>query len=259
MAIAPATVIPSASSDAPSPGGLPASRTPPRNPAPVSDASAYRPTIVPTDFGTRIDAPRFPLVPGTTFVYDGGGEHTETTVTAKRRTIMGVSTVVVRDRVFEGSALIEDTEDYYAQDLAGNVWYFGEDTAECQDGKPGSRDGAWVGGVDGAQPGVVMLADARPDDRYRQEYLAGQAEDQARIVGTEPSVTVPAGTYANVLVTEEDTPLEPDVLEQKVYASGVGLVEERTIKGGSGLVRLTEIQTDAPTADTSPSFRPCQA
>ena len=102
-----------------------------------------------------------------------------------------------------------------------------------------------------------MLADPRPDDQYRQEYLAGEAEDQARVVGDEASVTVPAGTYQDVLVTEEVTPLEPDVLEQKVYATGVGLIEERTLKGGSGVVRLTEIRHADPGPAPSASFVPC--
>ena len=226
-----------------------------RNPAPIAEGAAYAPSIDASAFTSTVDHPLNPLRPGTTFIFDGAGEHTETTVTAKTRTIMGVPTTVVHDRVFEDGKLIEDTEDYYAQDGDGNVWYFGEDTAECEGGKPGSREGAWIAGEGGAQPGVVMLADPRPEDRYRQEYLAGHAEDLARVIGTEPSVTVPAGTYADVLVTEETTPLEPDLVEDKVYAAGVGLIEERTIKGGSGTVTLTEIRTGPP--DTT-KFAACQ-
>ena len=80
-----------------------------------------------------------PLFPGTIFRYEGGGERTETVVTERTHEVMGVPAVVVRDRVFEGSTLVEDTEDWYAQDAAGNVWYFGEDTAECQGGRIASR------------------------------------------------------------------------------------------------------------------------
>jgi hypothetical protein len=226
-----------------------------RNPAELVPGAEYGPAIDPAAFTTTIDNPRFPLIVGTTTVFDGGGEHTETTVTDKTRVVIGIEAVVVRDRVFEDDALIEDTEDYYAQDEAGNVWYLGEDTAECEEGKVTSTEGAWLAGVDGAQPGVQMLADPRPDDRYRQEFYAGEAEDQARIVGTEPSVTVPAGTYDDVLVIEETTPLEPDLLEQKVYASGVGPIEERTLKGGSGVVRLTSIATGS--GDVG-DFVPCR-
>lgn len=215
----------------------------PRNPAPVTEP--YEPLIDPNDFVMTIDNPYLPLPVGRTLVYegvsDGERERVEVTVTDRIREVMGVTTTVVRDRAFVEDALVEDTFDWLAQDRWGNVWYFGEATAEYENGEVVSRAGSWEAGVDGAMPGVVMLADPRVGDRYRQEFYEGEAEDLARVRATGESVAVPAGSYQDVLVTEDWTPLEPDVLEHKSYAPGVGVVLERVVEGGSGVLRLVEI------------------
>jgi hypothetical protein len=147
--------------------------------------------------------------------------------------------------VFDRDVLIEDTLDWYAQDRDGNVWYMGEQTAEYENGKVSSTAGSWEGGVDGAQPGIVMLADPQAGDTYRQEFYAGEAEDVAAITATAGEVRVPAGTWsgADVLVTEEWTPLDPDVRERKTYARGYGVVEIRTVKGGDEMTTLTSMTT----------------
>jgi hypothetical protein len=123
------------------------------------------------------------------------------------------------------------------------VWYFGEDTAEYDGGKVVSRAGSWEAGVDGAQPGIVMLADPRVGDTYRQEFYRGEAEDQGKVLRIGGSVTVPYGSFEDVLATEDWTPLEPKVRETKVYAPGVGVVLERVIKGGHGVLRLVAVRT----------------
>jgi hypothetical protein len=209
-------------------------------------------------FSTTIDNPYLPLRPGTTLRYEGGDEVIEVAVTGANRIVMGVTTIVVRDKVRQDGKLIEDTEDWYAQDTTGNVWYFGEDTAECEDGAITSRHGAWEAGVDGAQPGISMLADPRVGDRYRQEFYEGEAEDQARVIRLGDAVDGSTGSYRDVLVTEDFTPLEPDLLEHKLYAPGVGMVEERTIKGGSGVLELVEIAHGEPTGTTATAFDPCR-
>jgi hypothetical protein len=211
-----------------------------RNPAAVTD-QPYAPPIDPADFTTTIDNPFMPLVPGTTFVYEGGNERIVVEVTDETRLVMGVTTVVVRDQAFRNGSLIEDTDDWFAQDADGNVWYFGEATTAVSNGVPGSTRGSWEAGVDGAQPGIVMLAAPAVGDTYRQEYLVGQAEDQARIVALDESVTVPAGSYGGVLLTEDFTPLEPGHAEHKLYARGVGLVEERVANGRTE-VALVEVR-----------------
>jgi hypothetical protein len=212
-----------------------------RNPAEIVDGTPYTQAIDPANFVAAIDNPFFPLKPGTRWTY-GGDEKVVVTVTADTKLILGVPATVVRDQVFVDGALEEDTLDWFAQDRQGNVWYFGEQTAEYTDGKISSTKGSWTGGVDGAQPGIVMLAQPMAGDAYRQEYLAGEAEDLATVTALSGNVTVPAGKYGDVLVTEEWTPLEPDVRERKTYARGIGLVESRTIKGDPEVVRLESIK-----------------
>jgi len=216
-----------------------------RNPAAMDAAIPYQPVIDPADFVDVIDNPYWSLTPGTSFEFKSANEQTKVVVTSERRTVMGVSTVVVSDKVFADGKLTEDTSDWYAQDRAGNVWYFGEATLSYEDDPAGDPTGSWEAGVNGAQPGVVMLADPLGGDVYRQEFYAGEAEDLALVRYANGSITVPAGSYDDVLVTEEWSPLEPDIIELKYYAKGIGVVEERQIFGGTELVKLTKV-TPAP-------------
>jgi len=191
----------------------------------------------PGGFVRAVDNPWFPLVPGTTFVYRGAkdGEPTRDVVhvTARTRVIDGVRCVAVSDRLYASGRLAERTTDWYAQDCSGTVWYFGEDTAELdRAGRVTSREGSWLAGVDGARAGVFMPARPRVGQAFRQEYLRGHAEDHFRILGLHASVRTPAVASAQALLTKEWTPLEPEVVDHKLYARGVGLVEERTIRGG---------------------------
>lgn len=225
----------------------PASPAVSRNPAPFVEGQAYEPQIDPADFVEVIDNPYLPLVPGTTRVYegvsDGERERSVVSVTSDTKAILGVTTTVVRDRVFVGGELVEETFDWFAQDRFGNVWYLGEDSADYEDGRVVSTAGSWEAGVDGAQPGIVMLGDPRVGDAYRQEFLEGEAEDLGEVVELGATVEVPHGAFDDVLVTEDRTPLEPDVLERKYYAPGVGVVLEELVRGGEEVLRLTEVQT----------------
>ena len=224
----------------------PSGSEPARNPAPYIEGKPYQPAFEPSDFVQGIDNLYLPFQPGTTLIYegvsDGQRERVEVTTTNETKEILGITATVVRDQVFVAGELAEDTFDWYAQDRAGTVWYLGEDTKEYENGKVVSTEGSWEAGVDGAQPGVVMLGDPRPGDTYRQEYYRGEAEDVGRVVALDESVTVPAGAFDEVLVTEDWTPLEPKVLENKFYARGVGVVFERLVKGGEEVLRLVEIQ-----------------
>src|SRR5262249_14112919 len=187
-------------------------------------ATPYHPTIDPANFVPKIDNPFFPLVPGTTFVYEAqtpdGLEHDEFAVTHNTRAILGVTCTEVHDTVTTNGVLTEDTLDWFAQDTAGNVWYFGESTHELADGLISTIDGTFRGGVDGAQPGIIMEAHPAIGDFYRQEFDLGNAEDFAEVVGLNASVTVPFGSFTNCLDTRETTPLEPDLHEHKFYAAG---------------------------------------
>jgi hypothetical protein len=218
-------------------------------PAVLHSNEPYAPAIDPADFQAAVDNSYFPLAPGSRWVLEGEGESagevTTTRVTSETKTIMGVVCTVVRDEVKADGALLELTFDWYAQDRAGNVWYFGEETAEYENGTVTSTAGSWEAGVDGAQPGIIMPASPAIGVTYRQEFYAGEAEDLAKAVDLAATADTPAGSYADVLVTEDWTPLEPDVVERKFYAPGIGLVMERLIRGGSGITRLVEYSPPA--------------
>jgi hypothetical protein len=203
----------------------------------------YNPSINPADFVAGVDNLLFPLVPGTRYVYHGGEETIEVTVTNDTKQILGVTTIVVRDVVSVGGEIIEDTYDWYAQDKAGDVWYLGEDTKEYENGQLVSTKGSWEAGVDGAKPGIIMHA-TQPTigAPYRQEYYACKAEDWAEVVSLNESVTVPYGSFDNCLQTREFTPLEPGVSEYKYYAPGIGVMLEVGVQSGSRM-ELIEVTT----------------
>jgi hypothetical protein len=212
-----------------------------------STEKRYAPRIDPAEFSTTIDNPYFPLTPGARWVYESktpdGLERIVVEVTDDTREVMGVTTVVVRDTVTLDGVVIEDTFDWYAQDADGNVWYFGEDTREFENGVAVNAKGAWEAGIDGAQPGIVMKADPKVGDRYRQEYYKGEAEDEGKVLALDAAVEVPYGAFGDVLKTKDFTRLEPTVVEQKFYAKGIGVVQERMVKGGSQLTVLVEHTT----------------
>ena len=195
----------------------------------------------PAEFTTEIDNPYLPLTAGSRWVYretspGSPPERVVVEVTDQTRTIAnGVEAVVVRDTATLRGEPIEVTDDWFAQDSAGNVWYLGEDTAEYENGKVSTRAGSFEAGVDGAQAGVVMPADPVPGLAYRQEYYAGEAEDRGAIVSIgEERVRVPFGFFdEEVLMTRDLVPLEPKVQELKFYAPGIGNVMSVHTDSGS--------------------------
>ena len=194
--------------------------------------------IDPERFTADIDHPYWPMKPGTVWVYREGEQRVEVTVTDRTRMVMGVETRVVHDLVTEDGVPVEDTFDWYAQDDDGNLWYFGEDTTEFEDGKPAGHAGAWEAGVDGALPGVILPADPEVGMSYRQEYYAGEAEDRAEVLGVDETVTVPFGAFDGALRTKDTTPLEPDVIEHKFYVREIGPVLALKVRGDTGREEL---------------------
>jgi hypothetical protein len=201
--------------------------------------------IDPNQFVSTIDNPYFPLVPGTTFIYagsqDGVPVRDEFTVTNETKQILGVTTTVIRDRAFLNGELVEETLDWFAQDKAGNVWYFGEDSKELENGVVVSTEGSWEAGVKGARPGIVMEARPRVGDSYRQEFAKRVAEDRATVLSLRQRVEVPYGSFDKCLKTRDFTPLEPDVVEHKFYCAGVGFTRSVMVKGGNETLELVQI------------------
>jgi hypothetical protein len=193
----------------------------------------------PADFTTKIDNPYWPMPRGARWVYTSKQERIVVEVTNRKKRIAGVEALVLRDTVTQrgGGEFVEVTDDWYAQDKEGNVWYLGEDTKEYKNGKVSSTKGSWEHGVDGAYAGVIMPAKPRPGMTYRQEYYKGEAEDAGKVLSVDAKVTVPFGSFDNCVKTEDTTRLEPGVVEFKYYAPGVGHVL-RTTKDGGGREEL---------------------
>ena len=219
----------------------------------------------PGDFTTEIDNPYWPMVPGTRWTYrevdPEGMKEVVVVVTTDTKTLAnGITARVIRDTVTVDGEIIEDTFDWYAQDGDGNIWYLGEDTAEFEDGQLASREGSFEAGVDGALAGVAMPGSPVDGMAYRQEYYKGEAEDNGEVLSTEEMAQVPAGQYDGVLLTKDTIALEPDVLEFKLYAPGVGPVLVFGVSGGGGreeLLSVTQVSARvAMTAGTTPLGKP---
>jgi hypothetical protein len=201
----------------------------------------------PGDFVARVDNPWFPLLPGTTFVYrgvkDGKTARDVVTVTHATRTIQGVRSTAVADRLYLAGLLEERTTDWYAQDRRGNVWYFGEATAELdRAGHVTSTEGSWLAGRNGAKAGIYMTARPTVGQSRLQEYYKGHAEDHFAVVSLRARISVPYTTSNRALLTKEWTPLERGVIDHKLYIRGIGNVEEETIKGGDEHLRLVSVK-----------------
>ena len=200
----------------------------------------------PAEFTTRITNPWWPMQVGARWVYretapDGTVQHDVVTVLPRTKVVAnGVTARVVHDVATEDGTPIEVTDDLYAQDRCGNVWYLGEATTEYENGKPVSTEGSFEAGVDGAQPGVIMPAHPKASLAYRQEYYEGHAEDRGEVVSLREQVGVPFGPFprGTVLMTRESNPLEPMVLEYKFYARGIGPVLAIGVSGTSGREEL---------------------
>jgi hypothetical protein len=216
----------------------------------TASAVVHPPDVTFADFIPRqvIDNPYFPLLVGTFFLYEGTKEgvptRDEICVTRQTKLIEDVQVTVVHHRSFEGSPLspspVEDTKDWFAQDVFSNVWYFGEDTVELPGG---SREGSWEAGVDDADAGFIMLAYPQVGDRYFQEFARNVALDQAKVLSRTESVTVHGVPYTDVLLTRETSQLDPGVVEYKYYAPGVGFILGVMVKGGDERTELVSVGT----------------
>jgi hypothetical protein len=191
------------------------------------------PVLDPANFVRVVDNPYFPLPVGRTWIYRGIKDGTSQ--------IDRVTVTVVTDVATHQKRLLEKTTDWYAQDKQGNVWYLGENTKAYRRDGSFDRTGSWLAGVHGAVPGIIMEANPRVPDAYRQEYRAGKAEDTAWIVNRGGSFTVPFGTVHHVLTSLEFTRLETKVIDQKIYAPSIGIVREEALTGPPEIARLVRV------------------
>jgi hypothetical protein len=233
------------SQDLTQPAALGSDQTPFLTPALSSDELSELPKFDPSAFVPVVDNPLFPLPLGRRLIYrgteDGEPETVVTEVTRNHKTILGVAVTTVLDRVFLGGELKEKTFDWFAQDNKGNVWYFGEDTKEYENGKVVSTAGSFEAGKKGAKAGIIMRVQPKLGQVTAQEDAPGVAEDRAKVLDLNATVTVPFGTLSHCLRSAEFTPLEPEALENKFYCPGIGIVSELDVSGGTvntGLVKI---------------------
>jgi len=207
--------------------------------------TSYNPQLDVSDFtnSAQLTNPYFSFEVGKKYLYEGqtedGLEHIEVELLTTTRNVMGITCAIIHDKVWVDGKLIEDTRDWYAQDNHGLVWYMGEDVDNYNsNGELINHNGAWQAGIDGAKPGIIMLADPQPGMQYRQEYYFNHAEDQAEVVATNIPLQIGFGIFEKCLQTKEWTELEKDVLEYKFYAPGFGVVKEMNVTDNEEIVLI---------------------
>ena len=191
----------------------------------------------------KIDNKYLPLNPGTTMIFNGTSDGDPTrdifVVTNDTKEIAGITTRVIHDDGYVKSDHEETTNDWFAQDDSGNVWYMGEFTTDLSN--KGSHEGSWEAGVKGAKAGIVMEAEPKVGDTYNQEFAKGSAEDKGTILSLNEKLCVPYGCFSNVLKTKDFSPLEPDIVENKYYAQNIGEIKAISVKGESDAETLKQI------------------
>jgi len=195
--------------------------------------SSYQPDINPTRFANSITVtnPYFPSPKDKTYRYEGSSDEGTDVVEERRlnstRIVDGIECIIVKFKEWINGKLVEEADDWYAQDTSGTVWYFGEYVNNYNENEQlENHDGSWEAGVDGAKPGIIMLADPQPGASYREEYYFNEAEDQAEVVQAGLMISIAFGDFSNVIETRNWSELEPDIVEQKFYAPGVGAIRE---------------------------------
>lgn len=216
--------------------------------AELAGSTPIVPRFAPGNFrpGQPIDNPYFPLREGFTYRYAGkvlndAGRFVPSPdrmrVVHVHKRVDGIQALVVHDNVFLDGLLEESTQDYYAQDVRGNVWYMGELETDFVRDKNGkvvkvTHPDSWQGGIHGARPGFIMLAHPRVGADYFQEHAPGVALDSAKVTALDRTLTAHGKVYHHVVLTKEFSSLEPTILDFKWYAPGIGMVLEREFDHG---------------------------
>jgi hypothetical protein len=232
----------------PTPTAIPPTATVQAAPTPTAAPTVeiYAPAIDPANFVKGVNNPYYPLKPGRTLTYTGKKEKVtvskQITISKKTKVVMGVTCIAVVDSEWVAGKLAQKTVEWYAQDKEGNVWYFGADAKQYTSGKLTGSAGSWQAGVNGAQPGIIMLANPTRGDTYRQNYLKGSIEDMSYVVSLDGALKVPYHAYKDLLITLQWSNLTPGIIENRYYAKGVGLVYSELVQGGTGELKLAKVK-----------------
>ena len=205
----------------------------------LTGGGIYDPDLDEDEFVEGVDHLFLPFLDGATWVYEvmtaEGLEEVTVTVTGDTKEIDDIECIVVQDVVTLDGELVEDTFDWFAQHEDGTIWYMGEIAKNFEDGELVDIEGSWLAGEDGGQPGMLMMGVPTVGTTYRQELLLTEAEDAATVLATNQTVTIGLGTFTGCLKTADFSPLEPDALEYKYYAPGIGLILEEDQETGERL------------------------
>ncbi|MEO6130536.1 MAG: hypothetical protein ABIQ02_01720 [Saprospiraceae bacterium] len=208
--------------------------------------NSYQPVINAAKFPnpTNLTNPYYLLEVGKVYHLEGqtadGFEVVEEQRSTETKIILGITCVVGKFVAKVDNVIIEQADDWYAQDIDGNLWYFGEYVNNYSlSGVLENHNGSWEAGVDGAKPGIAMPANPTLGMKYREEYYFNNAEDEAEITAVNLDVTTPFGHFTNCIETKNYTALEPTQIEHKIYAPGVGLIKE--IEPDNAEILLTSI------------------
>jgi len=206
----------------------------------------YAPDLNPAKFVATITNPYLPLKPGTTFISEGTADgakvHREITVTSDTKVIQGATCIAVRDKLWSNGTLAKETIDWYAQDQEQTVWHMGAEVKVYQQGAVANTEGSWEAGVKDAVPGIAMPGKLVQDVSYYDEYVKGKTENMDQVVSLTESVTIPYGSFSNVVKIKESSQLIPGVIQYKYYAQNVGLILT-TIEGKTSQEKLVKVTT----------------
>ena len=190
------------------------------------------------NFSTTGTNPYFILQPGYHLVFAGveDGESLNVTVTVSNETKVvgdGIVTRVVEERTVnsETNDLKEITRDYFAIcDKTNSVFYFGEDVNNYENDELVDHEGSWLHGSNNARAGLIMPGTVLLGSRYYQEIAPDVALDKAEIVSMNQTVSVPAGSFRDVIKMTETNDLEPGIQEDNLHALGIGQVIDNELE-----------------------------
>jgi len=200
-------------------------------PSGIDGLTIPTPSPDPADFREGVDNPWFPLAQGTVWTYrrdtEGSRQGLVASVLPQPREIAGVATTGVRWEARRHGRRVTVLVRWYAEDEAGNVWWFGQDVRRA----PALDDLArrsWTAGEGGAEAGLVVAAEPRVGDGYANASAPGVVDRRSTVVSLTATVATPHTTYRDTVLTRDLSGLQPIQTTQSFFARDVGLVAQQT-------------------------------
>src|SRR5262249_60042377 len=95
-----------------------------------------------------------------------------------------------------------------------------------KNGKVDNHEGSWVAEKGDNKAGLFMPARPLLGARFYQEMAPLVAMDRVEVLSDAEVLATPAGQFSDCVKTEETTPLEPNAKEYKVFAKGIGIIQD---------------------------------